>query len=355
VLLALLAQGRLRILGAAVVVGVAIAGVATLLGGVEFWRGYYADLQWVRQSDVRSAPGLPIPELIVGAQYLGGTLLALAGGLFVRQSGRFVQGYSLILLIPAFIFVTYQNFGNAPIWILLLPALYFGLRPDEEKRNGAGWDLRDAIGFVGAAAVALSIPYLTNIFITGFRHVGATGETISIDFGANPALRDVRVSELRAFEVTATQYLADPGNLFDEVRDFMDDEQITRVAREPDTFLGVRLPTCNLSNGLIATTVVLAKELEALSAPVFVTDSVAQHWVFADVPRLKGSAPWNYGSLSGIENAKYIVVPTCVITPRYRTAILKEIEKTPGLNLSLTHDTPLFRAYLIAWDTGADS
>ncbi|NNF70648.1 MAG: hypothetical protein HKN02_00460, partial [Rhodobacteraceae bacterium] len=299
VFLALLAQGQLRILGSAIIVGFVIAAVATLLGGLEFWRGYYADLQWVRQSEVRNAPGFPIPELIVGAQYLGGTLLALAGGLFVRQSGRFVQGYSLILLIPAFIFVTYQNFGNAPIWVLLLPALYFGLRPDEEKRNGAGWDLRDAIGFAGAAAVALSIPYLTNIVMTGLRHVGATGETVSIDFGANPALRDVRVSEIRTFEINAADYLVAPGALFERVSEFMTPEQSERVLREPDVFLGQSLPRCALANGVVGATAVLAKELETLSAPVFVADIVAQHWIFADVPRLQGSAPWNYGSLSG--------------------------------------------------------
>ena len=130
----------------------------------------------------------------------------------------------------------------------------------------------------------------------------------------------------------------------------MTPEQSERVLREPDVFLGQSLPRCALANGLVGATAVLAKELETLSAPVFVADIVAQHWIFADVPRLQGSAPWNYGSLSGIENAEYVVVPTCARSDEYRKTILEKIENTSGFRLSLTHDTPHFRAYSIAWD-----
>lgn len=344
--LALLMHGRWRVIGVAVGVGVAAIALTTLVNGADFWLAYYNDLMWVARSEVRSFPGAPLPEIVVGGQFIAATLAGLGGALFVRQSGRFVAGYGILLLVPASIYVTYQNFGNDYVWVILLAPLLFALRPEAEKLNAIGLNLRDMVGFMGAAAVVLSIPLLSNMVLTNLKHTASPRTADLLDFGKNSALSDLSVAETRAYKINATIDLAEAGNPYAGVRDLLDADQRERMISEPVTFEGTLFPQCNLGAGLPASMALVGRDLEPLDAPIFVSDIVAQHWFYTDVPRLAGGTPWNYGSLAGLENAEYVAVPFCPRSPKYRNTILSMLE-AEGLDLTETLRTPLVVAYRI--------
>ena len=89
----------------------------------EFFFAYLGDLRAVLDAPLRDAPGIGLSQILISPAYLAMTLTALFGAWFLRRSGRDAEGLSVLLLLPAFVLVTWQNFGNVPVWLLLLAAL----------------------------------------------------------------------------------------------------------------------------------------------------------------------------------------------------------------------------------------
>ena len=103
----------------------------------------------VAGSEVRAAPGEPLSAIMGAPAYLGGSLTAIAGVIFLRQGKVKTGGLILLLLIPGFFYVTYQNFGNDPQWLLLLAVLLLALRDqsdDDCQDKGNEWDSREPAG-----------------------------------------------------------------------------------------------------------------------------------------------------------------------------------------------------------------
>ena len=91
---------------------------------------------------------------------------------------------------------------------------------------------------------------------------------------------------------------------------------------EPAMIAGEALPDCRLEAGIVGAIRVQADEIADLAGPVFVADMVAPQWIYNGTAPLPGGAPWNYGSLAGLDAADYVMVPLCAVSTRSRRAIL---------------------------------
>ena len=138
VLLALYLRWRGTGIIAAFVGGAVVAIAATAFQGFEFWSAYARDLLLVMGSEVRPFASANLATIIAGSAFFGVTMLGMAAFFMVRRSGQDAAAYALLLLVPGFIYVTYQNFGNDPQWIWFLGLVIFALRPESGVGNLAG-------------------------------------------------------------------------------------------------------------------------------------------------------------------------------------------------------------------------
>ena len=99
------------------------------------------DIFTVLGSEVRPKPSNPIGGVIGAPQYLGASLVLLVSVIFLRQAQIMESGLVLLLLVPGFFYVTYQNFANDPQWIYIIPLILLALRPVKLIRNSFGWSL----------------------------------------------------------------------------------------------------------------------------------------------------------------------------------------------------------------------
>ena len=175
-LIVLLARRQYSAILAAVVAGLAVAAVVTILAGPEFWLAYLKDLLTVALGENRQAPGDDFTSIVAAPQYMGGTLVLVAAVIFLRQAGRMTEGLALLVLMPGFFYVTYQNYGNDPQWLYMLALLAFVLRPEGTVTNGLGWNLRTALSYAGALALALGASSAINLAFSPWRHLAADDE-----------------------------------------------------------------------------------------------------------------------------------------------------------------------------------
>ena len=118
IVLALILTGQMRTLGVALVTGLVVVAGITAVVGLDYWTAYAGDLMTVAGSEVRSAPGEPISAILGAPAYIGGSLVLIAAVIALRQAKVETGGLILLLLVPGFFYVTYQNFGNDPQWVL---------------------------------------------------------------------------------------------------------------------------------------------------------------------------------------------------------------------------------------------
>jgi hypothetical protein len=319
VVVALILRKAWRSLGFGVVFGLFVAGVVTMMYGVEFWATYANDLIYVATSDFRSAPGLPFLQILSSPQYLLGTVLVFASVILLRKGGHGGPGLVLLLLAPSFFYVTYQNFGNDPQWLLLMAVLLLAL---PAKTEPSGGQLHMVQTMVIVAVFTLAIPSMNNLLASPFRHFSNDrSEFIPVISGYG----DVQVFKDRMNRVDAKIALEDS---VASLRPYVDAE----VRDEPTVFRGEVLPWCQTVLGYGAMQEAVAAELrdEAGLGPddgLYVTDINSPTWMFGPFrPTLK-SAPWNYGGAPGISDADYVLIPLCPITTKLRSHTLKAMEE----------------------------
>ena len=80
-------------------------------------------------------------------------------------------------------------------------------------------------------------------------------------------------------------------------------------------------------------------------ARIFTTDTFGSIWMFGGFPALPGGAPWSYGELSGFDNANYVLVPSCPITPSVFKALTSRIDAQEGVTLTELRRTELYTIY----------
>lgn len=323
-------------------VGLAAAAVAallvTLVLGVGFWAAYVNDLLEISRAGIRGFPGQTLPYMMVGPTFLAANLCLLAGIVLVRQAGLAAEGLLLLIFAPAFVYVTYQNWGNDPKWLIGLAVLLMALRPDRAMNNALGWDIRRSMGVTALVSLVLILPSVMNLTLANFRHARLSGagffQVLPGAANADLAMQTKRMlapSRRTAFD------LADPA-----MRAMAD----AAVTWQADVLFGQPLTTCKLESGLVGVLHQMARDLEALpetkGRSVLMADTFSNLWMFGATIPLPGGAPWYYGGDAGMSHADFILVPTCPVTSLARTGILTALAERSDLTLSEVMRNDLF-------------
>jgi len=339
IIVALVMRKSYWTLGTAMGVGVAIICIVTLFSGITFWQAYLGDLLQVAGSEVRPQPGETLKAIVGGPAYLAGTILALLGFVLLRQAGEKVGGVALLLLLPGFIYVTFQNFGNDPLWLAILAILMIELRPEAETVNRWGWGVRRALLMSGVAALALSAPSFINLASSPYRHL-----KLQPSFYEPILMQDGQHSDLQALTIRVRRVFAnvpidgsDSG--LEHLTEQLNDDQVTLL-------LGEALPQCELKLGLPGWIASISQDLEQAGLTkgkrLFVADYFSSHWMYSDLEPLTHGAPWYYGGLPGFEYADYVLVPLCPAKERIRKLALDAISARPNTSLREIRRTQLY-------------
>ncbi|MCG6904095.1 MAG: hypothetical protein LJE68_15580 [Rhodobacter sp.] len=344
VIAALLLRSAWRVLGLAFGAGIVAVAVMTAFSGVGFWLAYLGDLQTVANSEVRPQPGAPLKIIIGSPAYLGGSLALMTGVILLRQAGERVLGLVLLLLVPGFFYVTYQNFGNDPQWLMLLAILLLVPRPDPAARNGLGWPLGRALALTAMAAIAFAAPSFLNLAYSPFRHAGISPSDYTPMLARSARHNDLFDRVVRSNRVDGTIALDGPGSGLESRQD------LAKRAETHAVFQGEDLPDCELQLGLIAWFETIVADLEANGfggKRLIAADIFSSHWLFGDVLRLTGGAPWYYGGLPGLDSAEIMLVPMCPASLSIRKQVLDEISER-GLAAHEVRRAPLYILYDIS-------
>jgi hypothetical protein len=337
ILVALFLRQQFRALLVGLIVGVLVMAVVTLLGGFEFWSAYFGDLRSVGGSDIRPYPGTTLSQILIGPPFLAANLSLIAGIVLVRQSGKSVEGLLLMLFAPAFIYVTYQNWGNDPKWLILLAILLLALRPDRHLNNAFGWDVGRAMSVVALLSAGLFLPSLYALTMSNLRHVKMSSAGFFQVFpGAKNNDVGMRIDRMYATVKRAPFELSDP-----TIRQASRDT----VKLPSDSLFGQPLGLCKLHMGLVGMLRQMAADLEKLDGlsgnSVFVADTFSNLWLFGSTIPVRGASPWYYGLNPGYINADFLLIPLCPVTPAARSQVLAELPES-GLNFHEVTRTDLF-------------
>ncbi len=319
ILLALVLRRDWTAIGVALGAGLVVIVVVTLTAGLDFWGAYLNDLLTVVHSETRPQPGHALKGVIAAPAYLGGSFAAIVSVMLLRQAGRSNEGLVLLLLIPGFFYVTYQNFGNDPQWLYLLGVLLFALRPAAGTTNPMGWDMRQALSLAGCAVFMLGLPSALNLAFSPFRHLATAEAEYGPMFPRSDPHGDIHVLTARNNQPTGT--IRQPIIGLDRPADPDD---------VPTLLLGQPLPECDLAGGTITVFDGMARDLEAAGyggTALFGADLLTSYWLFGDFQPLRGAAPWRYDGLPGVQDATHLLVPLCPLDRRSRAGVVKAFEE----------------------------
>jgi hypothetical protein len=337
VFVVLLLRRDMTRLAVAVVSGLVLAVLIVAIAGLPSVMAYIGDIQSIRGTGVRASPGLDFSDLLISPPYFVGIAAALAGVFLLRGAGARSEGLAILLLIPASVFVTWQNFGNDPVWLILLATLLGAFRPRRKPRVPASEDPSVGIAAAAFAAAVLAVPMVQTHAVSGMRMLTLDGSRYTELVPGRGGLEDLYMPALPADLVRGRSNLTDPGAAYAALGGRVPDHA-------PVSFLGEVLPTCQIVTGLRSAMSEIAQSLREDEQPVFVADLVSVHWLFGDGKTIPGGAPWTYGTLSGLENARHILVPLCAIDVNARNVILERLEEE-GPALSITRRTEQYLLY----------
>ncbi|APX89380.1 hypothetical protein BV394_06340 [Brevirhabdus pacifica] len=336
---------RRQVLTIGVAILIVALGIALVnqLYDVRFFWDYIGDLLTVVQSTTRPYPGEPWQALIWAPDHLAGTVVLIFGIVMLRHAGRRVEGMALILLAPGFIYITFQNYGNEPLWLMILAIILFSVPPVRKLTNAWGWEMKPAIRVAGLVALVLAAPAWINMSYSPFRHLLSAASDHVPMLPDLAIARDVHVRAARGEDAEA-RVAAGPMMGYPSAEE--------TPAENAVVFLGERLPECRINQGLLAThrnyARTVAPYLGAAGDQVFVADIFSALWMMGAGAAPDGLAPWNYGQIQGFDTAEFLLVPRCATAPRLRRALLDQIESAHAARLTEIARTPALILYRIA-------
>jgi len=314
----LLAQKRWAVLGVVVATGAIVLAVTSYVFGIAFWQAYAKDLLQVALHSERGQPGVDLTSTLSSPPFVAGSVALVGAVIWLRKTGREALGLYLLLLAPAFVLVTWQNWGNDPKWLFLVGLLVVSNLPQAGKAREVGL----VIASIAFTVLAPSMVSLTT----------SLGKTLSTDWTTftqitpSGPISDIWIPTVRAED----SYILTP---------------IEGLPREEPlrVFNGVTLPDCRLREGLIR---IVQSYLDGLATlpetqgqGVLLADLVNMIPLMSDFPRLEAGAPWYYGSDPGFADAEYVLIPKCPLRPYSRTKALDALEEG-NIPLELVLETP---------------
>lgn len=331
----LLAALALRQAWSAMVFGGATVILCALLPvfaiGIEFWPAYITDLRQVAASEIRPRPGADWASLLLAPAYLLGNAILVACIVLLRKGPNPSYGALLMLFAPACFYVTYQNYGNDPKWLLLLAFLMLKFGQDVRYRS------------LALAAAVLIAPSFLNMVVSPYRHLlTKTGGYIAT-FTTAPHT-DIYTLDQRMNRVLERRSIHFPEPQFAELNAF--------AQKEDDVILfEVAHPLCVQNLGLLGSLRNIAADLRAFGlgqdAKIFTADTFSNLWMFGPFAPLPGGAPWYYGDLSGFKAADYVLIPNCPVAPRAFREIAQDINALENIEFQQLRATSLYSLYRV--------
>ncbi|HDR27349.1 hypothetical protein [Rhodovulum sp.] len=297
---------------AALSAGFGVMLAVTAAAGPAFWGAYLGDLLDVARAEIRPFPSGTVLDVLTAPAALAGSLLYLAAVTLARRSGRAREGLLLLVAAPGLTYVTFQNFGNDPVWLFFLGIVALALCPGPAEGGGRG------LAVTGWGALILVAPIL-------------------VAMAESPA-RNLMARSAGPVEVL-------PGDHGIRMQPDRVDHVLTRVSRpmsvghawwqgsmmpEPTVVAGVPLEPCRLISGLVGWFRTISEDIDAAGfggRQALVADILTAYWLYGGVAPLPGGAPWYYGGLPGAEAAELVLVPQCAARPDVRAHILRELDK----------------------------
>ncbi|MCV2868053.1 hypothetical protein OEW28_05375 [Defluviimonas sp. WL0002] len=340
VLVGLITRKWWRTLLVAVLAGLLVMAVVTLVAGPRFWLAYLADLLTVATSTVRERPGDELSDILGGSAYLAGNLALIGTVIIARKAGHLTEGLLLLLLYIPFAYVVYQNFGNDPQWIVLVLICLVALWREDEGTRSLGlrpsqWTLIAAGVFVGAGYASVQ-----NLLISPVKHLNLQLADMRPLLGGAGPTSDLFANRSRMVRTRAIVALDGPEW---QVASLAADEEDGSENRTvlPD---GEILPDCTLQGGFTTWLAAAADDLERngyAGKAVMAADILSSFWTYGDLARVERAAPWYYGRLSGLAQSDYLLIPLCPISGKARKNFLEEMERK-GWTMTEVHRTPLY-------------
>ena len=333
----------LRGLGSALVAGFAVVVVVAVVHGPGFWLAYLDDLLLVAGTEYRPNLGTPLGKIVAAPGYIGATIVGLVAAMMIRQVVSPATGVAVLLMVPGFLYIAYQNFGNDPQWLLFVPVLLLALRPEPEALAFFRADLRGAMSVAAVAGFAVFFPSFFNIATSPLAHLSFDKSRFLPMLPEAAGHQDVFVRRDRAFMTTAQVFKDQEPGAWARYGD--------ETGRAPVAELGgVAFPHCEFQAGSRALLETLGADLTAAGLPegstLFTADLLAPYGFFAPVRPAKGSAPWYYGGLTGIENTDYVMVPKCAFTSGVRDVMIRELAAS-DVRLELVRDNALMALFAV--------
>jgi hypothetical protein len=345
VVLALATRGAWKSLGGAALAGLLALGAATLTQGMEFWYAYLNDLITVAKSPIRPQPGETFEVLLGAPEYLTVNLSLLLGIVLLRQGLESRSGLLLLIFTPAFVYITYQNYGNDNHWQMLYFALLIHSLPAANLRNTFGWPLRQAVVGLACAVLAMALPSLFAMSFGPYRHLSVAKEDYSPLLPRAGKDSDILYNHERLTRLDARIALDEPGSALAGYANpkFRD--------REVVIFQGEKVRDCELSGGFGAWYDALSADLQAAGyasgTKIYEADLLEALWLFGPFGRVTGGSPWFYGGTPGYEDAEFLMVPECPIFAKARKQRLDAITGRGEPPLQVVRKTELYTLYAI--------
>lgn len=337
IILALVLRRQLLALGMGTLAGLVVAAIVTLFAGVDFWLAYVGDLRAISGSGIRPNPGESLSFLLVSPVFLAGNICLLAAVILLRQGGKGIEGAVLAVFAPAFIYVTYQNWGNDPKWLLLLAVMLLSSRPDRHINNAFGWDVGRTMSIVALVSTVLYLPSIYTLSTANLRHARMGSDGFFQVFPGR-GYDDVMMRVDRMYANVQRAPVPFPGA---EMRAVAEAE----IQHPSDALMGQPLELCKLHMGLVGMLHQMAKELDELpetaGKSVFVADTFSNLWLFGETMPVPGAAPWYYGLKQAYKDADYLLIPLCPVTPAARSQVLSELP-TSGVSFKEVTRNELF-------------
>ena len=276
-----------------------------------FWPGYIENMAWAATNPLRPNAGIALMRLVGGGLLLGYTLIFVIFLVVVLRTEGVTETLWLGVAALGFYFIQYQNFIAAPFWVLFL-TVYALVQAGTVR----GQTLRGT-WMVLATALLLFSGVLLKPMVYGM-----------LQFGARMSEKPQVAFPLDGPLVTGAYFAPSAiGPIVTENRlPFDEDAPYTTT------------PECDFVSGFAGSFIEIGQLLADLPGPAFVTDSISPHWYLGGTDPLPGIAVWNYGSIRGLENATFVVVPTCAVKPEFKREILREIARN-GITLTPWRET----------------
>lgn len=342
VLVCLLGRGERRVLAQGVAAGLVVVVVVTLWQGFAFWPGYLGDLLETARSDSRAQPSLDLAQVITQPAFLGPHIAVLAAVIWLRRAGRAQAGLSLLVFLPGLVFITWQNFGNDPLWLLPAALVLWSILPEPGREGPFGTEARTALGGVALALAAFGAPSILNLALSPLRNFAEPSADYTRMLPDDPQHDDLFTTAERAFQINFMTAAED-----EMPATFARFASVAGRKWEPAVLQDEVLDRCELQSGAVAWFVSVARDLDAAGLShgtrILTADMLGALWLFSPhLGPVTGDAPWRYGGVPGLDDATHVLVPLCPISGQIRADFLKTIDARADIALSEVRRTETY-------------